>query len=87
MAGSVRTLRSDEQTEAMVWASRAIPAAAVMAAVAVAVPDLRQHNHALLHNFPLLGHARYALESIDPELVRLGPELPGDRFNRWVHPG
>ncbi|MFZ2528623.1 MAG: FMN-binding glutamate synthase family protein [Rhodococcus sp. (in: high G+C Gram-positive bacteria)] len=42
-----------------------IPAAAV---AAVAAYDLLQRQHALLRNFPVIGHARYLLESIGPEL-------------------
>lgn len=48
----------------MTWVSKALPAMA--AAAAVAVRDLWQRDHALQRNFPLLGHARYALESIGP---------------------
>ena len=57
------------QNESMGWTSKAIPAAAAVAAAAVVVRDLTQRKHALLRNFPLLGRARYALESIGPELA------------------
>jgi glutamate synthase domain-containing protein 2 len=30
--------------------------------------DMRQRNHAILSNFPVLGHLRYVLESLRPEL-------------------
>ena len=43
-------------------------AAAVSALAAVAVRDLLQRDHALLRNFPVIGHARHLLESIGPEL-------------------
>ncbi|MFL6063399.1 MAG: glutamate synthase-related protein [Friedmanniella sp.] len=75
----------------MGWASKAIPAAAAAAAAALAVRDLTQRNHALLRNFPLLGHARYALESIGPELRQYlvagnNEERPFTRDQRrWVY--
>jgi glutamate synthase domain-containing protein 2 len=75
----------------MAWVSKAIPAAAAVAAAAVAVRDLRQRDHALLRNFPLLGHARYALESIGPELRQYlvagnNEERPFTRDQRrWVY--
>ena len=82
---------SEEQNESMGWASKAIPAAAAAAAAAVAVRDLRQRKHALLRNFPLLGHARYVLESIGPELRQYlvagnNEERPFTRDQRrWVY--
>src|SRR5215210_4940697 len=82
---------SEVQNEPMRWASRAVPAAAALAAAAVAVRDLRQRNHALLRNFPLLGHARYMLESIGPELRQYlvagnNEERPFTRDQRrWVY--
>lgn len=75
----------------MAWVSKAIPAAAAVAAAAVAVRDLRQRDHALLRNFPLLGHARYALEAIGPELRQYlvagnNEERPFTRDQRrWVY--
>src|SRR3954467_2383781 len=42
--------------------------AGLTALAAVAVRDLLQREHTLLRNFPLLGHARYLLETIGPEL-------------------
>jgi hypothetical protein len=35
---------------------------------ALAVYDLRQRKHAVLRNFPVVGHLRYVLESLGPEL-------------------
>ena len=49
------------------WA-RVLPAAPVTAFVGVAAYDLAQKKHALLRNFPVVGHLRYLLESIGPEL-------------------
>src|SRR5918998_29234 len=82
---------SEEQNECVGWASKAIPGAAAAAAAAVAVRDLTQRKHALLRNFPLLGHARYLLESIGPELRQYlvaanNEERPFTRDQRrWVY--
>ena len=76
---------------AMGWASKVIPAAAAAAAAAVTIRDLRQRDHALLRNFPLLGRARYALESIGPEMRQYlvagnNEERPFTRDQRrWVY--
>src|SRR5689334_24669552 len=71
-------------------ASRA--AAAGLAALAgVAVRDLLQRRHALLRNFPVIGHARYLLEEIGPELRQYliaanNEERPFTRDQRrWVY--
>src|SRR3954466_11097161 len=71
-------------------ASRA--AAAGLAALAgVAVRDLVQREHTLLRNFPVLGHARYLLEEIGPELRQYlvagnNEERPFTRDQRrWVY--
>src|ERR671917_1654196 len=82
---------SEEQNECVGWASKAIPGAAALAAAAVAVRDLTQRKHALLRNYPLLGHARYLLESIGPELRQYlvagnNEERPFTRDQRrWVY--
>ncbi|WP_122261084.1 FMN-binding glutamate synthase family protein [Ornithinimicrobium cerasi] len=66
----------------------ALPAAAV---AAVAVRDLTQKQHAILHNFPVLGHARYLLEKVGPELRQYivtdnNDERPFSRDQRrWVY--
>lgn len=70
------------------------PALAALAAVgagAVAVGDLLQKRHALLRNFPLLGHGRYLLEAVGPELRQYiitdnDSERPFSRDQRrWVY--
>jgi glutamate synthase domain-containing protein 2 len=72
----------------MKWALGAVP---VAAAAAVAAHDLRQRKHALLRNFPVLGHARYWLEAIGPELRQYivagnDEERPFSRDQRrWVY--
>jgi glutamate synthase domain-containing protein 2 len=66
-------------------------AAAATPAAAVAVRDLVQREHALLRNFPLLGHARYLIEAIGPELRQYvvagdNEERPFTRDQRrWVY--
>jgi glutamate synthase (ferredoxin) len=35
---------------------------------AVVCHDLTQRRHAILHNFPLIGHFRYIFEAVGPEL-------------------
>jgi glutamate synthase domain-containing protein 2 len=53
----------------MRW-SRALASVPAAALAGVAAHDLLQRNHALLRNFPVIGHARYLIESIGPELRR-----------------
>ncbi|MEA3214146.1 MAG: hypothetical protein QOJ19_302 [Acidimicrobiia bacterium] len=68
---------------------RTAPAAAAVAAVAA--HDLLQRRHALLRNFPVIGHARYWLEAIGPELRQYvvagnDEERPFSRDQRrWVY--
>jgi len=68
---------------------RAAPAAAAVAAVAV--HDLVQRHHALLRNFPVIGHARYLIEALGPELRQYvvagnDEERPFSRDQRrWVY--
>ena len=50
----------------MSW-TRAAGVAAI-ATLGVAARDLTQKKHALLRNYPVLGHGRYLLETIGPEL-------------------
>ena len=71
-------------------ASRA--AAAGLAALAgVAVRDLLQREHTVLRNFPVVGHARYLLEALGPELRQYlvagnNEERPFTRDQRrWVY--
>ena len=66
----------------------ALPVAAVGA---VAVKDLTQKRHAILRNYPVLGHARFLLETIGPELRQYvvaanDEERPFSRDQRrWVY--
>ncbi len=63
----------------------------VAALVAIVVYDLVQKKHAILRNFPIIGHFRYLLESIGPELRQYivtsnDEELPFSRDQRrWVY--
>ena len=64
---------------------------AAVAAGAIAVRDLVQKKHALQRNFPVIAHARYALERIGPELRQYivtsnDEERPFSRDQRsWVY--
>ena len=57
----------------------------------VLVYDLTQRRHAILRNFPVIGHFRYLLEAIGPELRQYivtgnDEELPFNRDQRrWVY--
>ncbi len=50
------------------WAGWWVLVAVAIVLLAVAVYDLVQRRHAVLRNYPLLGHLRYLLESVRPEL-------------------
>ncbi len=58
---------------------------------AVAAFDLMQRKHAILRNFPIIGHLRYLLESVGPELRQYivtnnNEERPFSRDQRrWVY--
>jgi glutamate synthase domain-containing protein 2 len=71
-------------------ALRAVTAGAA-AVTAVAVRDVLQRDHSLLRNFPVVGRARYLLESIGPELRQYivannTEERPFNRDQRrWVY--
>ncbi len=64
---------------------------AVLALVALAVHDVRQTRHTILHNFPVVGHLRYLFERIGPELRQYWvaddkDERPFNRHERrWVY--
>ncbi len=59
--------------------------------VLLTIYDLTQTRHAILRNFPIVGHLRYALESIGPELRQYivtdnDEERPFSRDQRrWVY--
>jgi glutamate synthase (ferredoxin) len=66
-------------------------AAPMAALAAVAAHDLAQRRHAILRNYPVVGHARFWLESIGPELRQYivagnDEERPFSRDQRrWVY--
>ncbi len=68
-----------------------VAAGAVAAFGAVAVHDLVQRRHAILRNFPVIGHGRYAIERIGPELRQYvvasnDEERPFSRDQRsWIY--
>ena len=74
----------------MTWVTRAA-AAGLSALAGVAARDLLQREHTLLRNFPVIGHARYLLESVGPELRQYlvagnNEERPFTRDQRrWVY--
>ena len=49
----------------LVWA---MPLVVLVPLLAVGVSDLVQPSHAILRNYPIIGHIRFILESIRPEL-------------------
>jgi glutamate synthase (ferredoxin) len=62
-----------------------------VAIVAVAIYDLTQRQHAILRNFPIIGHLRYWLEAVGPELRQYivtdnNEERPFSRDQRrWIY--
>jgi len=64
---------------------------AAAGAAAVTAYDLRQKRHTILRNFPVLGHARYFLEEVGPELRQYivtsnTEERPFNRDQRrWIY--
>ena len=68
-----------------------LAALGVAGLLAVAAHDLLQRRHAILRNFPLVGHFRYWLEAIGPELRQYivtsnNEERPFSRDQRrWVY--
>ena len=63
----------------------------VAALAIVALHDVLQRRRAILHNFPIVGHLRYLLEEIGPELRQYWvagdkEELPFNRTERaWIY--
>ncbi len=70
---------------------RSVVGVAAAGAAAVAAYDLRQKRHSILRNFPVLGHARYILEEVGPELRQYivtsnTEERPFNRDQRrWIY--
>lgn len=72
----------------MVWMGLGV---ALVMVLMVAIHDLTQKKHAILRNFPVVGHARYFFERIGPELRQYivtgnNEERPFSRDQRaWVY--
>ena len=70
----------------MIWLSLLVPVV-----LAFAIYDLTQTKHAILRNFPIIGHFRYWLEAVGPELRQYivtsnDEERPFSRDQRsWVY--
>jgi glutamate synthase domain-containing protein 2 len=64
----------------------AVPAAIVTALAIIGVYDLVQRKHSVLRNYPVLGHMRFLLEAIRPELQQYFIErnFDGRPFDRDV---
>src|SRR5215475_407244 len=68
-----------------------ILAAVVVTLAGVALYDVTQKRHAVVHNFPIIGHLRYILETFGPELRQYivtgnDEERPFSRDQRrWVY--
>ncbi|MGK0186926.1 MAG: glutamate synthase domain-containing protein 2 [Verrucomicrobiales bacterium] len=73
------------------WGLSFFTASIVFIIVAVAVYDVLQRKHAILRNFPVVGHFRYLLEMVGPELRQYivtdnDEERPFSRDQRrWVY--
>ena len=68
------------------WLFAAVP---LLLLLALGIRDLIQREHSILRNFPVLGHMRFLLESIRPELQQYFIERnydgrPYDRDTRTV---
>ncbi|AUC77031.1 FMN-binding glutamate synthase family protein [Olleya sp. Bg11-27] len=63
----------------------------IIVLVIIAIRDIFQRKHTISHNFPIVGHFRYMLEKIGPELRQYlvannREELPFNRIERgWIY--
>ncbi len=63
----------------------------IIVLIIVVIRDIIQKRHSISHNFPLIGHFRYILEKIGPELRQYlvannREELPFNRIERsWIY--
>jgi glutamate synthase domain-containing protein 2 len=73
------------------WVLLAVVGVVVVALLALAAYDLVQRQHSILRNFPVVGHLRFVLEAIGPELRQYivtdnDEERPFSRDQRrWVY--
>ena len=86
-----RVNRGPEGYEPRMRLARFLASGSAAAVAGIAAYDLVQKKHALLRNFPVLGHGRYLLESVGPELRQYivtgnDEERPFSRDQRrWVY--
>lgn len=66
------------------WPAAWFGALVVVPMIALGIADILQTNRAILRNFPVIGHARYLLEAIRPEIQQYFVEsnIDGRPFNR-----
>src|SRR5690349_18057963 len=63
----------------------------VLLLVVIAIYDLFQRRHSILRNFPIIGHARFMIETVGPELRQYivtanDEERPFTRDERrWIY--
>jgi len=63
----------------------------IIALIIIVLRDVLQRRHTISHNYPIVGHFRYMLESIGPELRQYfvannREELPFNRIERsWIY--
>jgi glutamate synthase domain-containing protein 2 len=73
------------------WVLVAIVVLPLLALAGLAMYDLVQSRYAILRNFPIIGHLRYTLEAVGPELRQYivtsnDAELPFSRDQRrWIY--
>jgi len=71
------------------WSAAALVVLGIV--LAIVLHDVLQRRHAILHNFPIVGHFRYWLEAIGPELRQYWvandkEERPFNRADRaWIY--
>ena len=79
------------RVEQTIWWFLGLFGMLIFLVAAVAIYDLFQRKHAILRNFPVVGHLRFALESVGPELRQYivtdnDSERPFSRDDRrWVY--
>ncbi len=69
---------------AMIWPPILFALIVVVPLILLGIRDCLQHEHAVLRNFPIIGHFRYLMESVRPEINQYFVEsnTDGVPFNR-----
>ncbi len=72
------------ETWAIAWPAARFAYALALPLIGVGLHDVFQKRHAVLRNFPILGHGRYLLESIRPEINQyfIESDIDGRPFDR-----